>query len=449
MDKIMDYQEFAQDVVTAAMRTGAEEAEVFLQTGDEFSVTVRKGAVETVTQAGSKGLGLRVFVDKRMAFASTTDFGKEAVGDMVKTAVQLAKSASRDRYNGLPDVSLGVAQHLDLYDSAVPEIPADRKIELAKEAEKAAFDYDPRITNSEGGVFGSDSGMRLIANSKGVLYSNCSTSCGITSIPIAEQNGEKQVAYYWTSKRFFDELESPTEVGRQAAKRAVEKLGATKVETQKAPVVFDWSIATVLWGSVFGALDGDSVHRGMSFLKKMIGRRIASPIVTLIDDPLMPRGLGSMPFDGEGVLTKTKVVVENGILRMYFYDARTARKYHKEPTGNARRGFSSVPSVGPANFYLKPTDTTPEEIVQGITNGFYVTDTIGRGINGVTGDFSVGASGMWIRDGELAYPVQEVTIAGNMLDMMKNIEAIANDARFMSSVVSPTFKISEMIISGK
>jgi PmbA protein len=445
----MDYESFAQDVVQSAMRAGAAEAEVFLQTGEDFHVSVRKGDVETLTQAGSKGLGLRVFVDKRLAFASTTDFDKDTLGDMVKTTVQLAKAANRDRYNGLPEVGQGVATDLKLYDASIAKLPADTKIEMAREAEKAAFDYDPRITNSEGGSFASDSGTRVIANSNGVLYSNRGTSCDITAVPIAEQDGQMQVGYYYTAGRFLNQLESPSEVGRLAGKRTVEKLGATKVETQKAPVVFDWMVATVLWGSVFGALDGDSAHRGLSFLKRMIGKRIASPIVTLIDDPLMPRGIGSMPFDGEGVLAQTKVVVENGILEMYFYDARTGRKYGHKPTGNARRGFSSLPSVAPANFYLKPTDTSPEEIIRGIGNGFYVTDTIGRGINGVTGDFSVGASGMWIRDGEPAFPVQEVTIAGNMLDMMKNVEAIANDAKFMSTVVSPTFKISEMTISGK
>ena len=445
----MDYLEFARDVVESAMKAGAEEAEAFLQAGDEFNVDVRMGKVETLTQASSKGLGLRVFVDKRMAFASTTDFGKSAVADLVTTTVQLAKAASRDRYNGLPEVGPGTPAHLDLYDPAIAELPAERKIELAKETERAAFDYDPRITNSEGGSFGSSAGMQVIANSNGVLYSDRGTGCGISCAVIAEQNGEKQVGYHWSSKRFFNELDSPSEVGREAGKRTVAKLGARKVETQKAPVVFDWRIGPVLWWSIFGALDGDGVHRGLSFLKKMIGKRVASPIVTLIDDPLMPNGIGSMPFDGEGVLTSAKTVIEDGILKLYFYDARTARKYGKTPTGNARRGFSSLPSVSPTNFYLRPTETDPAEIIRGIRNGFHVTETIGHGVNGVTGDFSVGASGMWIRDGELAFPVQEVTIAGNMLDMMRNIEQIGNDARFMSNVVSPTFKISEMTISGK
>jgi PmbA protein len=390
-----------------------------------------------------------VFVDKRMAFASSTDFASQALDDMVKTTVQLAKSASRDKHNGLPECKQSAILDLDLFDARIADLPVDQKIEMAKEAEKASFDFDSRITNSQGAAYGSSSGTRVIANSNGILYSNRGTDFSIYSAPIAEQDGQMQVGPYYSWRRFMGELESPSAVGTEAARRTVAKLGGKKVNTQKAPVVFDWSVGALLWDSVFGALDGDGVHRGMSFLKKKLGKRIASPMVTLVDDPLMPRGLGSMPFDGEGVLTRTKMVVEEGVLQMYFYDARTARKYGEQPSGNARRGFSGLPSVSPTNFYLKPTEKTPQEIIHGIKNGFFVTDTMGHGINTVTGDFSVGASGMWIRDGELAFPVQEVTVAGNMLDMMMNVEAIANDAKFMSSVVSPTFMISEMTVSGK
>ncbi|MHB1000974.1 MAG: TldD/PmbA family protein [Armatimonadota bacterium] len=444
----MDYLQFAQDIVADAVKAGAHEAEVYIYTGDEFSVDIRMKEIETLTQASAKGLGLRVFVDKRMSFASTTDFNRDMVDSLVKTTIQLAKSANKDRHNGLPDVEPGTLPHLELYDKSIAELPAERRIQMAKETEQAAFDYDPRITNSEGAGFGSHAATRILANSNGILYSNSSTDCGISCASVGEQDGEKQVGYHWSSKRFLSELDSPKEVGTQAAINTVRKLGARKVETQTVPIVFDWRVGASLLGSIFGALDGDSVHRGMSFLKKMIGKKVASPIVTIIDDPLMPRGLGSIPFDGEGILTEKKIVIENGELKLYFYDTRTARKYGKQPSGNARRGYSSVPNVGPTNFYLQPTDTSPNDIIKGISNGFLVTDTMGQGANTVTGDYSVGASGIWIKDGELAFPVQEVTIAGNMLDMMKNIEQIANDARFISSIVSPTFMIAEMTVSG-
>lgn len=445
----MDYLDFAQDVVKAAVGAGAEEAEVFIQTGEEFGVDVRKGQVETLTQAGSKGLGLRVFADKRMSFASTTDFDPRVIQEMVTTTVQLAKAATRDRFNGLPEVEPGPLPHLCLYDHHILEIPDARKIDMAKEAEQAAFDYDPRITNSEGASFGSYVGSRYLANSRGTAYSNSSTSCSISCAPLAEQDGQKQVSYDWSSKRFLDELDAPSEVGRRAALRTVEKLGARKVETKTVPVVFSWRVAPSLLAAVFAALDGDSVHRGMSFLKKMIDKQVASPLVTVIDDALMPKGLGSMPFDGEGVLTDRKVVIENGILRQYFYDARTGRKYGHRPSGSARRGFGSVPSVSPTNFYIPPTDVDPSAIIAGVSDGFLVTETMGRGANVVTGDYSVGASGMWIEDGRPAFPVQEVTIAGNMLDMLRNIEQIGNDAKFISTVVSPTLRIAGMTVSGK
>lgn len=444
----MDYLQFTQDIVQAAMRAGAHEAEVFLQTGNEFGVDVRMGQVETLTQASSKGVGLRVFVDKRMAFASTTDFEPDVVADMVKTTVQLAKAAGRDRFNGLPDVGPSPLTHLDLVDPKVADLSAETKIDMAKKAERAAFDYDSRITNSHGASFGTHVGTRIIANSNGILYSNSGTDCGVSCAPMAEQGEEKQIGSYWSSKRFFDELESPEAVGREAARLAVQRLGARKVETQTVPVVFSWMVGGGLLGAIFGALDGDNAHRGMSFLKKMIGRQVASPLVTIIDDPLMPRGLGSMPFDGEGVPASKKIVIENGVLKMYFYDSRTGRKYGHAPTGNARRGYASIPSVSPTNFYLRPSEIDQAEIIHGIENGFYVTDTMGHGANIVTGDYSVGASGMWIKNGELAFPVQEVTIAGNMLDMMHNIEQIGSDARFISTIVTPTIKIAEMTVSG-
>ena len=323
----MDYQQLAQDVVRAAMRAGADEAEVYLQTGDEFSVNVRLKEVETLTQAASKGLGLRVFVDKRMAFASTTDFDGGVISDLVKTTIQLARSASRDRYNGLPDVESGPLPHLDLFDPSIADMPTDRKIEMARETESASFAYDSRITNSYGAGFSNHSGESMIANSNGILYTKSGTSCGIGCAPLAEQDGGKEVGSYCSGKRFLSQVETPEYVGREAARRTVQKVGARKIRTQKAPVVFDWSVASILWGSVFSALDGDSVHRGMSFLRKKLNKRIASPLVTLIDDPLMQSGVGSMPFDGEGLLTRCKTVVDEGVLKMYFYDSRTARKY--------------------------------------------------------------------------------------------------------------------------
>ncbi|MHB0912308.1 MAG: TldD/PmbA family protein [Armatimonadota bacterium] len=445
---MMDYRDFANDIVEATVRAGAHEAEVYLAAGDQLDVDVRMGRTETVTRSTAKGLGLRVFVDKRMSFASTTDFEPGVVRDLVRTTVALAKQASRDRFNGLPEGGPGEIVHLELFDPAVAGLSVESAIEMALATEGAAFDFDPRITNSHGAGFGSHSSTRVIANSNGILYESASTDCGLSCAPMAEANGEKQIGHYWSSRRYLDELDSPTEVGRQAAARAVRRLGARKVATQNVPVIFDWSVGGTLFSALFAALDGDDAHRGLSFLRNKLGKKIASPLVTVIDDPHRPRGVGSMSFDGEGVLSRPKIVVDRGVLCLYFYDARTARKYRTEPTGNARRGYSGVPSVAPANFYLKPSETPPGELLAGVREGFYVTETMGHGANVVTGDFSVGASGLWISGGEVAFPVEEVTISGNMLDMLKNIEQVANDARFISSIITPTFKISEMTVSG-
>ncbi|MDH7482039.1 MAG: TldD/PmbA family protein [Armatimonadota bacterium] len=445
----MDYVSFAQDVVKQAIRAGAHEVDVYIQTGDDFEVEVRLGEIEELTQASSKGLGLRVFVDKRMAFASTTDLHMPVVSDLIKTTVQLAKAANKDKYNGLPDVGPGAVPDLKLFDPALAALPIDERIRMAREAEKASFEFDPRVTSSYGAGFEAYSGNRVLANSNGIAYTYSSTHCSISVAPVAEEDGKKQIGGAYSSRRFLAELASPEEVGREAAQKAVEKLGARKVETQKVPVVFDRMVGPDLWGPIFSALDGDSVHKGISFLKKKLGKRIASPVVCVVDDPLMPGGVGSMPFDGEGILTSRKIVIENGVLQMYFYDTRTARKYGKQPTGNTRRGYSGTPHISPSNFYLQPGEKSRDEIIRGIKKGFYVTDTIGRGANIVTGDFSVGATGIWISDGELAFPVQEVTIAGNMLEMMLNIEEVANDIRFISNIASPTFKIAEMMVAGR
>jgi len=445
----MEYLEFAQDIVKAALHAGADEAEVYLQAGSDFEVLVRLGEVEQLTQASTKGLGLRIFADKRMAFASTTDFGKEAVADLVKTTVQLAKASNRDRFGGLPDVDQGTPCDLGLFDPAIAHLSVEKKIAMARAAEKAALEYDAKVTNSYGAEVSSGVGTCYLVNSRGIAYSSSGTSLSVWSAPVAEENGRRQIGTAYSCRRFLGEVDAPEEIGREAARRAIRKLGGRPVKTQKVPVVFDQSVGEELWGPIFSALDGDRVGKGVSFLKKKIGKQIASRIVRVIDDPLMPGGVGSMAFDGEGVITRRKVVIEDGVLQMYFYDARSARKYKTEPTGNARRSYSGIPHVAPTNFYLQPGNVSKEDIIRRIKSGLYVIETIGRGANIVTGDFSVGACGMWISEGELSYPVEEVTIAGNMLDMMLNIEEIANDIRFVSSVVSPTFKIAKMTVAGR
>lgn len=447
----MDYEKLAADVVTMARKVGADEADVMLQTSTEFNVQVRKGEVETLTQSGSKGLGLRVFVGGRMAFAATSDFDADVLRKLAAGTVELAAEADPKPENGLPESSAPEPRpELKIYDPSIDSLPTDQKIAMAKRCEAAAFAADPRITNSEGAGFGSGTTYTVLANSRGVTASYHSSGCSVYCQPLAEEAGKKQVDYEYSFTRALDRLEDPEEVGRKAAMRVVRKLGARKVPTQAAPVVFDRRVAARVWAGVMSALSGDLVYKQMSFLKDRLGSKIASEVVTLVDDGTLVGGAGSAPFDGEGIPTRRNVLVEEGVLRMFVYDTETARKAGSgaASTASARRSYNSSPSIGSFNLFLVAGSSTAEEIVAGLPNGFFVTDMMGGGVNPVTGDFSTGASGLWIEDGALAYAVEEVTIAASMETLLTRIERVGSDLVFNSSVCSPTFQVAEMVVSG-
>jgi PmbA protein len=447
----MNYETLAADVVAKARAAGAEQAEVYLQTSTEFDVQVRQGEIEKLTQAGGKTLGLRVFVDKRQGFASTSDFTEDALAQLISTVVALAQVADRKEENGLPE-SATPRPHpeLKLYDPTIESVPTDRKIALAKRCEAAAFAADPRVTNSEGAGFGSGMTYTVLANSNGVVASYHSSGCSLYCQPVAEQDGSKQVDYEWSFRRAFGELESAEEIGRRAAHRVTRKLGARKVSTQTAPVIFERRVAARIWSAVMAAVDGDRVFKGMSFLKDKLGAKIAADSVTLIDDGTLVGMPGSAPFDGEGVPTRRNVIIEHGVLKMFLYDTTTARKVGggTQSTGNARRSANTAPGIGAFNLFLPAGQWTVEEMIAALPNGFYVTDMMGGGANPVTGDFSIGASGLWIENGALAYPVEEVTIASTMETILMGIERIGTDLIFLSSIASPTFQVAEMTIGG-
>ncbi len=447
----MDYEAFAASVVERARRAGADEADVLLQTATDFSVQVRKGEVETLTQAGGKGLGLRVFVDKRQSFASTSDFDDAALDKLIATTVALAQVADQKPENGLSEESAPLARpELKIYDPTVESVPTEQKIALAKACEAAAFAADPRITNSEGAGFGSGTTHTVLANSRSVVASYHSSGCSLYCQPLAEADGKKQVDYEFSFRRAFDDLESAEEIGRKAALRVVRKLGARKVPTQNAPVVFDRRVAARVWAGVMAAINGDAVFKEMSFLKDKLGHQIAIENVTLIDDGILVGGAGSAPFDGDGLATRRNVIIERGVLKMFAYDTQTARKVGggAQSTGNARRAYNGLPSIGPFNLFLLAGRQTVDEIIAAIPNGFYVTDMMGSGSNTVTGDFSIGASGVWIENGALTYSVEEVTIASTMAAIMEGVERVGTDLIFNSSIASPTFQVAEMTISG-
>ena len=449
--KFEQLPELAGDTIKQALALGATDAECTISEGDEFSVSVRMGEVETLKEAGSRGAGLRVLIGKRMGASYTSDLTPEGIRQMVRSAIDLAGLTTEDPHAGLPDAEeLGSLKgDLQLYYGEVANIPTEEKIDAARRAEGAALAFDKRITNSEGGSFDSTLGGRVFANSRGFLGSYRSSYCSITAVPIASVNGTMERDYWFTIARDRQHLEEPEAVGRKAAERALRRLGAVKVETQRVPIIFEPRIARSLLGNIFDAVDGRSIYRDASFLAGKLGEKIAVDSFNVIDDGTIPGLFGTSPFDDEGVPTRRTPVIENGILKSYLLNTYTARKLGMKTTGNASRGITGNAGIGHGNFYLKAGERSPEEILRSVKNGFYVTELIGSGVNTVTGDYSRGAVGMWIRDGELAFPVSEVTIASTLQEMLMGIAETGNDLEFRGSVSAPTLMIGEMTVAGR
>jgi len=443
-------EDLASRVITLAKNEGATAAECTVSEGEHFSANVRMGEVESLKDAGSRGAGVRVLVGKHTGSAYTSDLSDEGIRHMVASALELAKITSEDPFAGLPDESeLGkITEDLCLYSDSVMDLPAARKIEWAKQAEAAALSADPRIANSEGASCDTHLGTSVFANSLGFLGSYRSSSCSLSAVPVAKQNGSMERDFWFSIARSVDGLESPEQVGRRAAERALRRLGARKVATQKAPIVFEPRVARSLLDNIFDAISGDSVYRGETFLADKLGQKIASDKLTVIDDATIPRLFGSSPFDDEGVPSRRTIVIEDGVLQSWLLNSYTARKLGMKTTGNASRGITGNAGVGHGNFYIPNGSQPPADIIKSIRRGLFVTELIGFGVNVVTGDYSRGASGLWIENGELTYPVSEVTIASTLPEMLMNLEAIGSDLEFRGALASPTLLISEMTISG-
>src|SRR5438067_4609150 len=447
-----DLCDLAQDIVRRAMTGGATAAECVIREGDEFSTLVRLGQVETLKESGSRSVGGRVFHGKRSASTYSSDFSREGLDRMLKSALELAKITSEDPFAGIPEQSqLGsIPGNLDLYYPDVYSLPGPERIDYARRAEKAALDFDPRIKNSEGGSFDAATGHKIFANSNGFLGEYRRSYCSVAAIPIAQdENGAMQRDYWYSVARNLDRLESPEHVGKVAAQRALRRLGARKVKTQHVPVIFDPLVATSILEHIFEGVNGDSVYRGASFLAGKLGQKIASPNVTVIDDGTMRGGFGTSPFDGEGVPTRRTVVIDKGVLSSYLLNTYTAKKLGLQTTANASRGLAGTPGIGPGNYFLQPGTKTQQQIIGEIKEGLYVTEFLGHGANLVTGDYSRGASGLWISGGELAFPVEEITVAGNLKEMFPNISEIANDLEFRGAVASPTIRIDGLTVGGE
>lgn len=435
-----------------ARRHGADEADVVVSTGTEFEVTVRRGEIERLVEADSKALGLRVFVGGRSAVSYTSDFSREALERFAREAVELAAISDPDPAGGLPDPE-GWAQRfkgdLQLHDPELPAVSNDLKLELAHRCEAAAFAFDPRITNSDGATCATATGVRALVNSRGFAGSYPSTRASLqVEVMADDEEGKKRNDSWYTVDRFFDRLEAPEEVGRKAAERAVAQLGPRKAATREVPVVWENRLAQRLVGIIARAASGEALYRRQTFLMDSEGQRIASPLVTVIDDPLLPGRTGSRPFDGEGVTCRTNRIVEKGVFEDFLFDTYTARKTGRRTTGSAVRGVAGRPGVGTSNLIMEPGASTPEEIIGSVEDGLFLTVLMGFGTNLTTGDFSQGAAGYWIEKGRIAYPVTEINVSGNLRDMLQNIDMVGNDLFIRGSTAAPTVHMSKLTVSG-
>jgi PmbA protein len=457
----LDLESLAADVVALALKAGASDAEAVAREDDEFSVNVRRGEVETLKESGSRGLGLRAFLGKRSGSASTSDLTAEGIRQLVEGALALARVTEEDKFTGLPETAeFGsvntrmTGDDLHLYYEDVYSLAGPERIQWARRAEAAALAADPRIANSDGGSFDAATGRKALANSRGFVGGYRTSYATVAAAPLAvDANGKMQRDGWWSSARSFAHLDSPEAVGAEASRRALRRLGARRVATQRVPIVFAPETARSLIGLVFEAASGDAIWRGASFLAGKLGEQIAAPGLTVVNDntmllPTGAGGFGTSPFDGEGLPSLRTAVVENGVLRNYMLNTYAARKLGMKSTHNAARGLAGAPGIGCGNLFLEPGKLSPEQIIAGVAAGLYVTSLMGFGVNVVTGDYSRGATGLWIENGQLTHAVEEVTIAGNLGEMLRGVTAIGNDLVFRSSVAAPTLRVDGMTIAG-
>jgi PmbA protein len=444
----MDIKDIAGQLVKTCLKKGADAAEVYIESGRNLSLAVRKGDIETVEEAASSGAGIRVFVKGRMAFASSNDLGDRALADAVGRAIDFAKVTTADPNNVLPD-DPGVTEVAGLYDPRIAQVPMDEKIDLAKRVEELAL-KDPRITKSDGANYGESEGEVVIANSNGLLKSRRSSGCGYGVSVVAEKGEQKSSGAESCSRRFYADLKPPEEVAEKAAREAYETLDPRPVKTQRAPVIFHTDVARALLGGILGAVNGERVLQGASFLAKRMGQRIAAETVTIVDDGTRAKGMASAPFDGEGVPTEKRVIVERGVLRGFLYNTAVAKRAGVRSTGNGSRGgFDGLPGIGPHNFTMAAGTAKFDDIVAATKTGLLVKSVTGYGINPVNGHFSGGAAGFWIENGRIAFPVQGLTIAGTADEILNGIDMMADDLDPNLSLAAPTLRVRLLQIGGE
>lgn len=435
--------EIAANAVSSATRAGADAAEATLSQARRFHVEARDKTISKLEGSTGSTLHVRLFRGGRRVSLSTSDLTREGIEAAMRGAVEQAREVAADPLATLPDLCSRFEGDLRLYDSAIAHRDDALKVDDVLAMEKMIRDADSRVVNSSGSHYSDASSIIALANSAGFAQAYTSTRASRSSAPVAEVKGVKRTGHYGTAARYYADLEPPETIARIAARRAVELFGARKPATTRLPVIFERDVAAAVLDDLFAALSGGNVAIGNSWLAQRLGERIGSDLVTIVDDGTLPEKLGSSPFDGEGVATRRTSVFERGTLRSFLFDTYYARKLGATSTGNSNGG-----GIGPNNFYLEPGDRTLEELIASTKQGVFVLDTIGFATEHATGNYSRGARGFMIENGELSYPIDEFTVAGNFGEMLAGMDAVANDLRFDSAVVSPSFRIAEMMISG-
>ena len=434
------------DVIARARRAGADAADAVLVEGASIAHAQRLGKTEKLERSESYDLGLRVLFGKRQAIVSSNDRSAAALAGLVERAIAMARVVPEDPFCGIADAGEIARDFPDLDTSDPVEPQAEALIARAKAAEEAALAV-PGVTNSEGAEASWSRAIVALAASNGFAGAYRDSGHGVSAAVLAGSGTGMERDYDYSSAVYASDLADAAAIGKSAGERAVRRLGARKVATCNVPIVFDPRVSRSLVGHLVGAITGPAIARGTSFLKDSLGKRIFPEAITIIDDPHRQRGLRSKPFDGEGIANRRRAIVENGVLTTWLLDLRSARQLGLTTTGHASRGTSSPPSPSPTNLWLEPGAVTAQELIGDIDRGFYVNELMGMGVNGVTGDYSRGAAGFWIENGVLAFPVSEVTIAGNLKDMYQHLTA-ASDLEFKTGMDAPTVRIDGVTVAG-
>jgi len=439
-------KETLEQLIAASRAAGADAADALFVESVTSSVSYRLGKLEDAERAEANDLGLRVFVGQKVAFVSSTDFSRDALAQLPQRAVAMARLAPEDKYAGLAPRERLASRFplLDLEDADEPS--AEALVALARDSEAAAMAV-PGVTNSEGGGASFSRSAIALATSEGFFGSYAGTNHSISVVVLAGEGTAMERDYDHASARHKSDLKSAAEIGRSAGERTVRRLNPRKVKSQAVPIIYDPRVSGGLLGHFAGAISGASIARGVSFLKDMLGKEVFTPSVTIIDDPHRIRGLRSKPFDGEGVANGRQTLIDRGILSTWLLDCASAKQLGLSTTGHASRSTGGPPSPSTTNLYMEAGTLSPDALIADIKEGFYVTELIGMGVNSVTGDYSRGAAGFWIQNGEIAYPASEITIAGNLKDMFRNLTA-ANDLEFRYGTNAPTLRIEGMTVAG-